>query len=149
VIILKDPRIPIDWNQPVVRAFKSCVIRWNNDNTITWMQYSLDQGCTEPNWLIVPPYTAPRLLPDRDPSIRLQTVKMVDFSLTKMTRLTERFSVQFRAECFNLLNSFFDTREQFNNTPDNPNFGTVNKAAISAPNSNYPRQIQMAVKLVW
>jgi len=149
VIILKDPRIPINWNQPVVRAFKSCVIRWNNDNTITWMQYSLDQGCTEPNWLIVPPYTAPRLLPDRDPSIRLQTVKMVDFSLTKMTRLTERFSVQFRAECFNLLNSFFDTRAQFNNTPDNPNFGTVNKAAISAPNSNYPRQIQMAVKLVW
>lgn len=149
VIILKDPRVKINWDQPVVRAIKSCVIRWNNDNTITWMQYSLDQGCTEPNWLIVPPYTAPRLLPDRDATIRLQTVKMVDFSLSKMTRLSERFNVQFRAECFNLMNSFFVTRENFNNTPDNPNFGTINKAAVSAPNSNYPRQIQLAVKLIW
>ena len=149
VILLKDARIPIDWSQPVVRAVKPCVIRWNNDNTITWMQYSLDYGCTEPNWLIVPPYTAPRLLPDRDPTIRLQTVKMIDFSLSKTTRLSERLRVQFRAECFNLLNSFFDVREQFNNDPQNPNFGTVNKAAISAPNSNYPRQVQLAVKLLW
>jgi len=40
-------------------------------------------------------------------------------------------------------------REQFTNDPQNPNFGTVNKAAISAPNSNYPRQVQLAVKLLW
>jgi hypothetical protein len=74
---------------------------------------------------------------------------MIDFSLSKTTRLSERLRVQFRAECFNLLNSFFDVREQFNNDPENPNFGTVNKAAISAPNSNYPRQVQLAVKLLW
>jgi len=57
--------------------------------------------------------------------------------------------VQFRAEVFNLLNSFFLVRTQFNNNPENVNFGSIEKAAVSAPNSNYPRQIQLGVKLLW
>ena len=59
------------------------------------------------------------------------------------------YSVQFRAEVFNLPNSFFNTRLQFNNNPESPNFGTLIKAAVSAPESNYPRQVQLALKLIW
>jgi hypothetical protein len=74
---------------------------------------------------------------------------MVDASLNKTTQITEKLRLQFRAEVFNVLNSFFLVRSQFNNNPENANFGSVEKAAVSAPNSNYPRQIQLAIKLLW
>lgn len=148
VLYLKDARVPLDWSQQVVRAIRPCVVRWNENNTITMMPFSQEYGCTEPNFLIVPRYN-PRYTPYRDPRIRLQTTKMADASLNKMTRLGERYSVQFRAEVFNLTNSFFNTRAQFDNNPESPNFGTLIKAAVSAPDSNYPRQIQLAVKFLW
>ena len=74
---------------------------------------------------------------------------MIDASLNKTTQINERYRVQFRAEVFNLLNSFFLTQAQFNNNPENVNFGTIVKTSVSAPNSNYPRQIQLALKLIW
>src|SRR6266850_1645791 len=81
--------------------------------------------------------------------IRLQTVRLMDASLNKMTRINERYSVQFRLESFNVLNSFFINTRQFNNDPTNANFGSIIKAEVSAPQSNYPRHVQMAVKLIW
>ena len=74
---------------------------------------------------------------------------MVDASLNKDTQITEKVRVQFRAEVFNLMNSFFLVAQPFNNNPESVNFGAVEKAAISAPNSNYPRQIQLGLKLIW
>ena len=66
-----------------------------------------------------------------------------------MLPLTERLRVQFRVESFNLLNSFFVNTKQFNNDPTSANFGSIIKAEVSAPQSNYPRNIQLAVKLIW
>ena len=45
-------------------------------------------------------------------------------------------------------NGYFNTL-QFNNDPTNANFGSILKATVSAPQSNYPRQIQMGVKFLW
>jgi hypothetical protein len=149
VIYLKDARLPMDWSQERIQAFKPCVQRWNENNTITMMPFSVDYGCTEANWLVVPRYSAARYLPNRDGRIRLQTTKMADVSFNKMTRVTERTNIQFRAEIFNIANSFYNTRLQFVNNAEDPNFGSVNKSSISAPNSNYPRQIQLAVKFLW
>ncbi len=81
--------------------------------------------------------------------IRLQTVRLMDASLNKMTRINERLNMQLRFEGFNVLNSFFINSRQFNNDPTNANFGSLIKAETSAPNSNYPRQVQIAVKLIW
>ena len=81
--------------------------------------------------------------------MRLQTVRLMDGSLNKMTRINERYSLQFRMECFNVMNSFFINTAQFNNDPTNPNFGSIIKATVSAPQSNYPRQIQLGVKFLW
>jgi len=139
------------WDKPhrlVVRAIRPCVVRWNENNTITMMPFSEQYGCTEPDFLIVPRYN-PRYTPFRDPRVRLQTTKMADASLNKTTQLGERYRVQFRAEVFNLANSFYNTRAQFDHNPESPNFGTLIKAAVSAPESSYPRQIQLAVKFIW
>jgi hypothetical protein len=149
VVYLKDARNPnFTWNAPRVQAVQPCVLNWDNTNRITWQQYSLDYGCTEANWLIVPSYN-PRYTPTYDGRVRLQTVRLMDASLNKMTRINERYSVQFRMECFNVMNSFFVNTLQFNNDPTNANFGSILKATVSAPQSNYPRQIQMGLKFLW
>jgi hypothetical protein len=66
-----------------------------------------------------------------------------------MTQINERLRVQFRVEAFNIMNSFFVTRAMFNATPDNANFGILYKSTVSAPDSNYPRQVQLGFKLLW
>ena len=117
----------------------------------TWKFTSLASNsgpCTQANWLIVPSYN-PRYTEYYDGSVRLQTVRLMDASMNKMTRIGERYSVQFRMECFNVMNSFFINTLQFNNDPTSANFGSINKAAVSAPQSNYPRQIQLGIKFLW
>jgi hypothetical protein len=149
VLYLKDARNrDFTWNAARVQAIQPCVLNWDNTNKITWEQYSLDRGCTQPNWIIVPSYN-PRYTPYYDGRVRLQTVHLMDASLNKMTRINERYSVQFRAECFNAMNSFFINTAQFNSDPTNPNFGAIIKATVGAPQSNYPRQIQLGLKFLW
>jgi hypothetical protein len=83
VVYLKDARNPnFTWNAPRVQAVQPCVLNWDNTNRITWQQYSLDYGCTEANWLIVPSYN-PRYTPTYDGRVRLQTVRLMDASRTR------------------------------------------------------------------
>src|SRR5262249_51998974 len=132
VLYLKDAKNPeFTWNAPRIQAAVPCVMNWDNTNRITWQQYSVDAGCKDPNWIIVPSYN-PRYTPYYSGNIRLQTIRLMDASLNKMTRLTERVSLQLRFEGFNVLNSFFINSRQFNNDPTNANFGSIIKAETSA-----------------
>ncbi len=149
VIYLKDSRNPnFTWNASKVQAVQPCVLNWDNTNKITWEQYSQDYGCTEANWLLLPSYN-PRYTQYYDGRVRLQTVHLMDASLNKTSPIGERYKLQYRLECFNVMNSFFVNTLQFNNDPTNANFGSILKATVSAPQSNYPRQIQMGVKFLW
>ncbi|MBI3208797.1 MAG: carboxypeptidase regulatory-like domain-containing protein [Candidatus Solibacter usitatus] len=148
IIRLKDAKLPYDWTGQKIQAVKPCVLRWNENNTITMQPFSVDYGCTEAYWLEVPRFN-PRYEPDYDSHVRLQPVAMADVSLNKTTRVTEKVSLQFRAECFNVANSFFIVSQQFNNNVENVQFGSLIKAAVSAPSSNYPRQMQLGLKLIW
>ena len=149
VLYVKDAKNPqFTWDAPKIQAVQPCVQNWDNTNKITWQQFSVDAGCKEANWIIVPSYN-PRYTPYYAGNIRLQTVRLMDASLNKMTRINERLNMQLRFEGFNVLNSFFINSRQFNNDPTNANFGSIIKAETSAPNSNYPRQVQMAIKLIW
>jgi hypothetical protein len=70
----------------------------------------------------------------------------VDFSLLKNTRLSERFSLQFRAEAFNLLNrANFRTPNTtvFQGTGPNPSAGLISATTTTA------RQLQGALKLIF
>ena len=148
IIYLKDARIPINWDTSIVQGVKPCVEQWNNDGTITMQPFSVQDGCTSANFLVAPRYS-PRYEPNRDGRLRGQGFHLVDASLNKTTSINERYRVQFRAEVFNALNSFFIANQGFDKTATSSTFGSIVKAAVSAPNSNYPRQIQMAVKLLW
>ena len=61
----------------------------------------------------------PRYSPYYDGHVRLQTVRLMDGSLNKSLRQI------------------------------NTNFGSLIKAEVSAPQSNYPRTIQIAAKFIW
>jgi hypothetical protein len=66
-----------------------------------------------------------------------------------MTTITERMKVQFRAEAFNVTNSFNFWNLPFNNNPQSSSFGTLQPASASYAQGNYPRQIQLGVKVVF
>jgi hypothetical protein len=67
--------------------------------------------------------------------------KNLDFSLIKSFPLTESVRLQFRAEAFNLTNTAIFGLP--NTTVGNPGFGVIGGQA------NTPRNLQLALKLIW
>jgi hypothetical protein len=149
VIYVKDATLPdIDWSAPVVRAITPCVAQWNDNGSITMQPFSVSAGCTSYNFLIAPRY-APRFTPSRDPRLRLHSPPTADISFNKTTAIKERMRIQFRAEAFNITNTYWFGRQQFNSTATSSAFGTLNKASIAFTNTNQPRYVQLAVKFLW
>jgi len=66
-----------------------------------------------------------------------------------MTDLTERLRLQFRAEAFNVFNTYDFYGASFNNNPSSAGFGTITKAAVSSDSTAWPRQVQFGVKLIF
>ncbi|MGA2329402.1 MAG: TonB-dependent receptor [Bryobacteraceae bacterium] len=150
VYYVKEAKIDnIDWSAPKVYGVRPCVARWNDNGTITMQAFSIAAGCTEYNFLEGPRYGPARLTPISDGRLRLQAVPNLDFSLTKETRVNERLGVQFRAEAFNLMNKYQFPLLQFNNNPEDANFGSLTPATAASTAASYPRQIQFAVKLIF
>jgi hypothetical protein len=76
-----------------------------------------------------------------DPNLRAQGINNFDFTVAKLTRLTESVGLDFRGEFFNIFN-----RVQFgepNTSFGNPFFGRVTSQY------NTPRQIQLALRLIF
>jgi hypothetical protein len=92
---------------------------------------------------------APRIAPLHFANLRLHAVPQVDMSVNKTTIIKERMSVQFRAEAFNIMNTFYFPIQQFTNNPDDSNFGTIIKGTTAQGNANFPRQVQLAVKFIF
>lgn len=149
VIYVKDARIKnIDWSAPKVYGVRPCVARLNDDGSITMQPFSVQAGCTDFNFLITPQF-APRFTTFRDGRIRLQTVPQADVSLIKNTYINERMRVEFRVEAFNVTNTYMFHRQNFNNNPNDANFGSIIKGSVGDGETNFPRQIQLAVKFIW
>jgi hypothetical protein len=138
----------INWKAANVTGVSPCVEVWNNTGSITMQAYSVKAGCTDANFLVLPPY-APSMTPTYDGRLRLRSRPTADFSLTKMTVITERMSAQFRAEVFNVTNTFNFWNLGFNNNPQSSSFGTLQPASASYAQGNYPRQIQLGVKFIF
>jgi Carboxypeptidase regulatory-like domain len=79
--------------------------------------------------------------PRADSLTRTQGINNWDFSLTKDTRITERFSLSYRAELYNLFN-----RVQFN--PPGNQLGSSLFGVVSGQ-LNSPRLVQMALRLLF
>lgn len=72
---------------------------------------------------------------------RSDRTDQIDFTLTKNTRIKERFNIQFRAEFFNISNTarFAPPNQNFGN----PQFGVVNAQG------NQPRVVQFGLKMIY
>jgi hypothetical protein len=154
VLYVKNADLPHGWSGSKIQVLKPCVAQQNDDGSIVMEGFSKDYGCTSYNFLIVNTTYNPRYTPYYDGSVRYQTIKMADFSLNKMTQINERLKFQFRAEVFNLANSFFVSQfssgtQAIDNVPTDPNFGALYKSTVSATLSNYPRQIQLGFKFLF
>jgi hypothetical protein len=154
VVYLKNADLPHGWSGSKIQVIKPCVAQQNDDFSIVMEGFSKDYGCTSYNFLIVNTTYNPRYTTYYDGRVRYQPVKMADISLNKMTQINERFRFQFRAEAFNIANSFFVSQfsngtQSIDNVPSDPNFGALYKSTVSAGLSNYPRQIQLGFKLLW
>ncbi len=82
-----------------------------------------------------------RTFSSRFSNLRSDPIRNLDVALIKNTAITERVNLQFRAESFNVTN-----RAQFSNpslSATSANFGKVTSQA------NFPRLIQMALRLSW
>ena len=149
VLYVKDATLPdINWSAPIVRGVRPCVAQWNDNGSITMLPASVTAGCTDYNFLIAPRY-APRFTPARDPRLRMNSPPNADVSLNKVTAINEKMRIQFRAEAFNLTNTYWFGRQQFNSTATSSAFGTINKASVAFTNSNQPRYVQLGVKFLW
>ncbi|MDQ6676513.1 MAG: carboxypeptidase regulatory-like domain-containing protein [Acidobacteriota bacterium] len=151
VRILDDARLAPDFNSAVVRAVRPCVGKVNDDGTTTLQPFSASYpGCSLStlDFLINPRY-APRETPFRDGRIRLDSRPQFDMSLSKMTHITEKVSIQFRAEAFNVFNKFWIPLQNFDNDPNSANFGTIIRGTVGQGNANFPRQIQLAFKMIY
>ena len=145
-IYVNEAKLPnINWSAPSVQVVQPCVAQWNTNGTITMQSFSTKAGCTGYNFLSEPLY-APAAEPAYSGQIRTMSAPNFDASLNKTTRITERTGLQFRAEVFNVTNTFNFYQQQPNSTLTSSAFGTVNKANVSSNNGNQPRVIQLSVK---
>jgi len=129
-----DPRIPNDQRT-----------RDHWFNTCTLSLTGVRQNCATANepvaFVVQPPFTL-RTLSTRFPNVRTSRPPQVDFSLFKAFRLHENLNLQLRAEAFNLTNTpWFGAP---NTTLGGSAFGVV-----SPSQANDPRNVQIALKLVF
>lgn len=159
VIPLRDSFVKdIDWNVHQVRGWGNCVLRQNDNGTVTPMPYSTAAGCgtdfTKYDWLFVgnysPGQTAPgRQNPFRVGQLRKHRLPTLDASLLKSTTITERIRFEFGIEAFNAINKYyFGRNDSFNTNPNDANFGTLFPSLTSNQNFN-PRTLQLRFKLYW
>lgn len=132
----------------VIRAINApCTARWDDSGVIVPRGPFDQAGCTEA-WFITPPsFSSNRVVPLRSDDIRRTPYRQLDVNFAKMTQLTRDIRVQFRVEIFNILNIANYEMVQFNSDLDSPEFGTIHKNDVDQ--SNAPRQIQLAVKVIW
>ena len=117
--------------------------RWFNGCTVNLTGGR--QNCASPTepvaFTVQPPFTL-RTLSTRFGNIRTRRPGIVDFSVFKEFQLREELRLQFRAESFNMLNSpWFGG--------PNTTLGSSAFGVVSPSQANDPRNVQLALKLVF
>lgn len=148
----------IDWNAHQVRGWGNCVLRQNDNGSITAMPYSLAAGCgtnfANYDWLWVANFSngqgvPGRQTPSRIGQLRKHRVPTLDASILKTVRFKESLRAEFGVEAFNAINKFyFGRNDTFNTNPNDPNFGTLFPSLASNQNFN-PRVLQLRFKFYW
>jgi hypothetical protein len=127
-----------------IRVVAPCVALTDaNTGVHTLTSYAVAYGCTTPDFIQRPSYAAVQNVVYT--GIRVARNYQFDTNLSKNFRLAEWLKLQFRLEAFNAMNHpLFQQSFSGNN---NSNFGLVRRSWWDQ--SNLPRQVQLAVKLMW
>ncbi len=112
---------------------------------LTPLSFDYDGTCTNgPDFLAVPTYG--KVTNTVYTGIRLLRVQQFDANLSKNFKLYNGYSLQLRLEAFNALNHPLWSESPDGSTEDST-FGLIEKGPTGQ--SNLPRQMQLAVKIVW
>jgi hypothetical protein len=148
VFYVKDATLSnINFNDPnAIRGVQNCVAQMSDAGVVTMLSFSTAAGCTEPNFIIRPNYTA-RTTAYRDGDIRRPPFYQFDMNFAKTTTLGGRARLQIRIELYNLLNQAVYDERNYENNPTNSAFGTIDKRSVRQ--SNFPRYGQLGLKLLF
>jgi TonB dependent receptor len=130
----------------VIRAVQPCVGTMNNSGVVTLQSFSVAAGCTEPNFIIRPNYTAAGTN-FRDDEIRRPPFYQFDINFAKTFRISGNVRAQLRFEVYNLFNQVVYDERNYENNPANPLFGSIDKTVVRQ--SNFPRYGQLGIKLLF
>jgi hypothetical protein len=149
---IHGPKMNQSANYLVDLGINRCVWQWQASTSTTAGYYELNPSVNQPfgcsqgsGWY---PTTAPYSPTTAQPytaEIRVPGTSQLDMNLAKMFKLTERINMQTRLEVTNVPNHptfYWDA----SNNPVAADFGTVDK---SWGQSNNPRYVQLAVKVLW
>jgi hypothetical protein len=100
--------------------------------------------CSQPDFIVRPSYAATQNITYT--GIRIPNLQQFDSNLSKNFALYRDYKLQLRLEAFNALNHPL-WQEGYNGTASDPNFGTIERGAWGQ--SNLPRQVQVALKVIW
>ena len=142
-----DPRVP-----GAIRGVQPCVGEWNEQSYNSWtvVPYQVTQnlcrnaaGVTDYDFVSQAPYgPQPNIIYS---GIRIPNFYQIDANLSKNFHPTDRFTVQLRLEGFNVPNhpAF---QSGYDGNPSDPQFGTILR---QNGQTNVPRQVQLAAKVIW
>jgi hypothetical protein len=141
-----DPSIP-----GAIRGVAPCVGRWVEESYSNWQvePYPVNSGCknaygvNDYDFVSQTPYgTQPNIVYS---GIRIPDFQQIDANLSKNFHPTERLTVQMRLEGFNVANHPV-FQSGYDGNPSDPQFGTILR---QYGQSNVPRQVQLALKVLW
>lgn len=135
-------------NSVFIRAVAACADNWVQASDNSWSlqpytAYSYPGSCSQSDFQALPPQYGEN--PNIEyTGIRQPSVQQFDVSLSKSFVIVENVKLQLRLEAFNAFNHPLWTG--YDNGVFDSGFGAIYK-----PNgqSNVPRQVQIALKLLW
>ncbi len=150
---LKNPkvstRIELGASNPQIRGVNGCIsdpYHIDSSTGIVSNDWSIANSCTADNavFKVRPQYAINQNVIYS--GVRIPGDQQFDGNLSKNFALFRDLKAQFRLEAFNVLNHPL-WQAGYDGNPQNATFGTIIKS--STGQSNLPRQVQIAVKLMW
>lgn len=137
----------IDRSTGYIRGVAACAQQWQKNSNGQWGLVQLPfnySGCTQPDFSVLPEYGEGTNTVYT--GIRIPSDEQFDANLSKNFSIAEKATLQLRLEAFNVLNHPL-WQTAYEGSVQDSNFGTIEKGPWAQ--SNLPREVQIAVKLLW
>jgi len=135
----------VDKGTGYIRGVAACVDNTDNETGAhTAYSNNYTGTCSQANFVVRPSYGATQNVVFT--GVRIPNLQQFDANLAKNFAIVNDVKLQFRLEAFNALNHPL-WQLGYEGSASDPNFGTIQRGARGQ--SNLPRQVQVALKLVW